>query len=110
MPLPFVVSQEDTFTMDDNNDVNVKCPKEAIRKRQFVMHQVFNAGKGDKAHGWCDIACRGKGKIISQVEKDLHDDDIEMFWQPKAWIDKVVVRDLDDILIIEKSRMSGEDV
>ena len=78
-PLPFVVSQEDTFTMDDDNDVNTKCPKEALRKRQFSMHQVFNAGKGDKAHGWCDIVCRGIGKRTSKAEKDLCDDNIEVF-------------------------------
>ena len=45
VPLTFIVSQEDAFTMDGDNDVNIKCPQEALRKRQFTMHQVFNAGK-----------------------------------------------------------------
>ena len=51
VPFSFVVSQDDTFTMDNENDANIKCPNEALRKWQITMHQVFNAGKGDKAHG-----------------------------------------------------------
>ena len=51
MPSTFVVSQDDTITMDDDNDVNVKCPKEVLRKKKFIMHKLLNAGKGDKAHG-----------------------------------------------------------
>ena len=62
-----------------------------MTKWQFTMHQVFNAGKGDKAHGWCDMVCRGTGKRIAQAETDLYDEDIEVFWQPKAWVEKVVV-------------------
>jgi len=50
--------------------------------------------KGDKAHGWCDMVQRVTGKRISKAEKDLYDDDIEVFWQPKLWVDKVVMRNL----------------
>jgi len=32
VPLPFVNGQDDTFTMEDDNDVNIKCPKESLRK------------------------------------------------------------------------------
>ena len=45
VPLPFVNGQDETFTMEDD-DV-----KESLRKRQFTMHLVFNAGTGDKGHG-----------------------------------------------------------
>ena len=31
VPLPFVVSQDDTFTMEEDTDVNIKCPKESLR-------------------------------------------------------------------------------
>ena len=103
VPLPFVVSQNDTFTMDDDNDVNIKCPREALQKRQFTMHQVFNAGKGDKAHGWCELVCRGTGKRIAQAETDLYDEDIEVFWQPKAWVDKVIMRNLAERFVMEKN-------
>ena len=30
VPLSFVLSQDDIFTMDDDKDVNTKCPKEAL--------------------------------------------------------------------------------
>jgi len=75
--VPFVVSQNDTFTN------YIKCPKEALRKRQFTMHQVFNAGKGDKFHGWCDMVCRGTGKRITQLEKEFYDEDVEVCWQSR---------------------------
>ena len=80
VPLPFVVSQDDTFTMEEDTDVNIKCPKESLRKRQFTMHQVYNAGIGEESHGWCDsmVVCRGTGKIISQAEKNLYDNDIDV--------------------------------
>ena len=45
------------------------------------MHQVYNAGIGeDESHGWCDsmVVCRGTGKIISQAEKNLYDNDIDV--------------------------------
>ena len=84
--------------------------KKEDNKRQFTMHQVFNAGKGDKAHGWCDMVCRGTGKRIAQAETDLYDEDIEVFWQPKAWVDKVVMRNLAERFVMEKNRVHGEDV
>ena len=84
VPLPFVVSQDDTFTMADDKDVSIKCPKEALRKRKFKIHQVFNAVKEDKAHGWCDMVCRGTGKRISEADKEFYHKDVEVFWQSKA--------------------------
>ena len=30
VPLSSVVSQDDTFRMDDDKNVNIKCPKEAL--------------------------------------------------------------------------------
>ena len=81
VPLPFVVSEDDTITM--HNDINIKCPKESLCKCQFTMYQVYNAGVGDKAHGWCDMVCRGTGKRVSQVEKNLYDNYISVFWQSK---------------------------
>ena len=58
------------------------------------MHQVFNADKGDKAHGWGNMVCRGIGKRISKAEKYVHNDNIEVLWQPKAWVGEVVMRNL----------------
>ena len=110
VPLPFVVSQDHTFTTEEDNDVNIKCPKESLHKRQFTMHQIYNAGIGDKAHGWCDMVCRGTGKRIPEAEKNLYDNDIHVFWQKKAWVDKVVMRELAKRFVREKIIKHGEDV
>ena len=84
MPLSFVVSQDDTLKMNDDNDVSIKCLKEALRKWQFTRHQVLNARKGGKSHWWRDMVCRGIGKMIVQSETHLRDEDIDFFWQSKA--------------------------
>ena len=59
VPLPFVCMQDNTYTMEEDTDVNIKCLKESLYKCQFTIHQVFNAGVGDDAHGWCDMVVRG---------------------------------------------------
>ena len=41
-PLPLVVSQDSTFTIETDNDTHIKCPNKALQKRQFIMHIVFN--------------------------------------------------------------------
>ena len=35
------------------------------------MNLVFNNRTGDYYHDWYDIACKGTGKIISEVAKEL---------------------------------------
>ena len=59
--LPFVNGQDDTFTMEYDNNVN---SKESLLKRQFKMQLVFNAGTGDKYFGWWDLIYKGTGKRI----------------------------------------------
>ena len=110
VPLPFVCMQDDTYTMEEDKDVNIKCPKESLRKRQFTMHQVFNAGVGDDAHGWCDMVVRGTGKRISQGEKNLYDDDVDVFWQKKAWVDAEVMKKLAKTFVQKKNEKHGDDV
>ena len=51
--LTFVNGQDDTFTVEDDDYVNVKFPQESLRKRQFTVNLVFNAGSDNKAYGWC---------------------------------------------------------
>jgi hypothetical protein len=47
MHLPFVNGQDETFTTADDDCVNLKSPKEELRKRRLTMHLVFfNAGSG----------------------------------------------------------------
>ena len=58
------------------------------------MHLIFNAGKGDKAHGICELIVRGKGLRINQGEKALWNQNVNVFWQEKAWVDSKVMREL----------------
>ena len=107
VPLPFVNGQDVTFTVDGDVDVNIKCPKESLRKRQFTMHLVFNAAKGELSNGWCDLVCKGTGKRIKQAEKDLWNDDVDIFWQKKAWVDKLVMREIAEKFVRRKIKKHG---
>ena len=96
--------------MDEDKDVNIKCPKEALRKRQATMHLVFNAGKGEDAHGWCNLVVKGTGKRIKQAEKDLWDDDVKMYWQKNVWVDTDVMLEIARRFVEHKIEVHGEDV
>jgi hypothetical protein len=108
VPLPFVNGQDSTFTAGDDEDVNIKCPKESLRKRQYTMHLIFNAGRGNDAFGICDLVCRGKGLRINQAEKSLWDPNINVFWQGKAWVDNKVMRELAHSFVTHKNAAHGD--
>ena len=110
VPLPFVVGQDHTFTTYDDDDVHIKCPKEALRKRQFTMHVVVNAGTGEKGACWVDLVCKGLGKRIRRAEKDLWNGNVGMFWQKNAWVDTEVMIQLAEKFVRHKNEMHGEDV
>ena len=94
MPLPFLNDQDDTLNTDNNNDVNIKCPKESLLKGQFTMHIFFNTGTGKQGYIWCGIFCKGIGNWISQAEKELwYDDHIDIFWQNNSRVDSEVTKD-----------------
>ena len=46
LPLPFVVSQEFTFTVNTDDNIHISCPNEALRKLEWTMHVIINAGRG----------------------------------------------------------------
>lgn len=85
-------------------DVDIKCPKQLIRKRQFTMHLVFNTGSGDNEHGWCNMVYRGNGQSISDGEKKC-----KGFWHDKARNDKYVMRVLAIRFVDFKIEMHGDD-
>ena len=58
------------------------------------MNLVFNNRTGDYYHDWYDIACKGTGKIISEVAKELWGKDIDVFWKKKSWLDKHAMQDI----------------
>ena len=81
VPLPFVVSQEFTFTLNEDCNVHITCPNEALRKRQWTMHIIVNAGKGVSRHAWVDLVTKGTGTRIKKEEKERYHPSVEMFWQ-----------------------------
>ena len=50
------------------------------------------------------------GRGSNKAEKNLYDNGISVFWQPKAWVDKVVMRKLAERFATEKNNKHGEDV
>jgi hypothetical protein len=86
VPLPFVVSQDSTFTTADDDDVDISAPSEALMKRQFTMHIFINAGEGDKGGGYTALVCKGKTQKKKAVEmkQAWHKDGVPMHFQQNA--------------------------
>jgi len=109
VPLPFVVEQEYTFTMDDDAHPHINAPSEALRRCQFTMHVVTNAGVGEKAHGWVDFVCRGKGTRVHVAEKEMWDDRVSVEWQQNAWVDNNMMERLAHGFLWRKIEKHGEE-
>ena len=64
-----------TSTTDDDSDVNISLPNDALRKRQFTMHVCCNACEGEKRDGYKNLVCkelpRGRRKEIEKMSLDL---------------------------------------
>ena len=58
VPLNIVVNHDSTFAKHDNNYIHISAPSNALRKRQFTLHVVVNAGSGYKHQGFVDIFSR----------------------------------------------------
>ena len=50
-PLLFFVGQDTTFTIVSDNSIHIKCSSEALCKRQFIMHIVFDTGREGQRQG-----------------------------------------------------------
>ena len=109
VPLPFVVSQEFTFTLHEDNNVHITCHNEALRKRQWTMHIIVNAGEGDSRHAWVDLVSKGTGTLIKQEEKARYHPSVDMFWQKNAWVDTPVMMKLATKFVAEKQRVHGDE-
>ena len=64
--LPFVVSQDDTFTMEEDIDVNIKCLKESLRNNivnlQCIKFSMLELGMTLMDAGvtlWLEVPGRG---------------------------------------------------
>ena len=91
IPMPFVVDQHNTFTLADDEHVQVRgTGAEGLSKCQYTAHVFINADlTTEDSHGYVDMVCRGKGTRISRLEKESYDQKINVRWQPKAWVDWV---------------------
>ena len=59
VPLLLAVSTENTHTLEEDGHMHESCPRESLRKRQFAMHAVVNAGKGENKIGHTALVCKG---------------------------------------------------
>jgi hypothetical protein len=95
VPLPFIVSQDSTYTLGDDMDIQVSGHgKGDPRKRQFTMHIVMNAGVGFLRDGYIELICRGKimdGTRFSLAERSQWHPDVKMYFQKNAWMDRNVM-------------------
>ena len=96
VPLPFVVSQDPTYTAHTDSDVHIHGggKGEGLRKRQFTMHIYMNAGEGEKRDGYVELICRGKvidGSRFSLAEREAWDPDVKLYFQKNAWMDRPVM-------------------
>ena len=108
VPLPFVVNHDFTYTVEDDKDIHTSAPSDLLRKRQFTMHVVVNAGEGPKRQGFVDLVDKGNGTRIMKAEKEQWDERVDVFWQRNAWVDAVVMRKLARKFVDFKVRVHGE--
>ena len=94
-PLPFVVNQEITYTLDCDNDVHkAGHGKGDSLKRQFTLHIYVNAGVGEQRDGYIELICKGKvllGGRFSPAERAAWDKRVNMYFQKNAWMDREVM-------------------
>ena len=109
VPLPFVVCQDTTFTTNDDKNMHIKAPSEALRKRQATMHLFMNAGAGDKRDGYTVLIAKGKfngrRKII---EKNAWNKKVKMLFQINAWVDTEVMVQIAKDFVEHVRRVHGD--
>ena len=99
---PFVVNNDSTFTTHDDNEIHMSAPSDALRKRQFNMHVLVNAGAVNNHQGTFGIFKKGTGKIISKTEKNRWDARSKVFFQRKAFFDTPVMMNIVEIFVKHK--------
>ena len=84
VPLPFVVDREKTYDVTGNKQVWVSQPSSGLDKRQATLQLCIRA-EGDQDVKPA-IVFRGKGNV-SSAEKTQYDQDVDVYFQPSAWMD-----------------------
>ena len=87
VPLPFVVSLNDTYEEQGAKEVWIRQNQAGMDKRFCTLELCFHPGQNQPRPG---IVFRGKGKRISAVEKALWDPRVYVMFQEKAWVDRAI--------------------
>src|SRR3546814_216338 len=85
VPCAFTLAQEYTYNNIGDTRVWLPTPSPGLEKRQCTLQLCFRAD-GLQPKG-AIIFC-GTGKRIRSVEKELWDDRVDVYFQPKAWVDR----------------------
>ena len=109
VPLPFVVSQEFTFTLNEDTNIHITCPNETLRKRQWTMHLTVNAGEGENKDAWVDLVTKGTGTRVKAEEVSRYHPSVGMFWQKNAWVDGRVMVELAKKFVRKKALVHGDE-
>ena len=85
VPLPFVIGQEKTYESSGSKQVWVSQPSSGLDKRQATLQLCIKASGSQIVKP--AIVFRGKGNITPD-EKLQYDKDVDVYFQPSAWMDE----------------------
>ena len=96
VPLPFVVNQESTFTDENDKDVHISASSDALRKRQFTMRIVCNAGENvDDRDGHTVLIWKGSANDRrTTIEKNGWNKKVAVKFQKNTWVDTAVAEEI----------------
>jgi len=95
---------------DEDKGAHVKAPSDALRKRQFTMHVICNAGEGDERYGYTALTCKGKhkGGRRTAIEKNAWNKKIPVLFQKNAWVDADIAKELAADFVQHKRKKHGD--
>lgn len=105
VPLPFINCCEDTYEEVGATQVRINGLQPGLFKRQATAQLVFRAAAPPRPPASDLVACarydthimrqpraciifRGTGTRITEREKSSYAEDVDVLWQPKAWVDR----------------------
>lgn len=88
--LPGIVDQTTTYEHSGATRVWINAPGSgSLEKRQATIQLCFSPAS-DVPQPKPGVVFRGQGLRLSAVEKAALDPRVDVFWQPKAWVDRRV--------------------
>ena len=105
--LPFVVSQDFTFTVKDAFNIHNTCSSQIFQKQQWTIHVLVNAGMDEDKIAWVDLVSKGLSLQIKKEEIKRYY--LDMFWQRTSWVDGKVIQNLAPNFIEVKRGKHGKE-